>query len=114
MSTGPEDVSPDGGGNAADTRRTRTRSTEPKATEQAASLAHEAVDRVAETAAKAEERIREAALASEERLREKGEEARVTADRLLDHMRQYTRDNPFAAAGIAFAAGMILSRLLRR
>ncbi|HEX7082062.1 MAG TPA: hypothetical protein VF329_13720 [Gammaproteobacteria bacterium] len=113
MSTPPEGFPPDGG-NAADTGRTRTRSTEPKATGQAASMAHEAVDRAADSAAKAEERLREAALAGEERLREKGAEARMTAERALDHMRQYTRDNPFAAAGIAFAAGMILSRLLRR
>lgn len=104
----PPNASPGG------TRKTRTRSTEPRATEQAASVAHGAVDRAADTAAKAEERIREAAATGEQRLREKGEEARVTAERALDHIRQYTRDNPFAAAGIAFAAGMILSRLMSR
>lgn len=85
-----------------------------RATEQAAGAAHGAVDRAADTAARAEERIREAAAVGEQRLREKGEEARVTAERALDHFRQYTRDNPLAAAGIAFAAGVILSRLMRR
>lgn len=94
--------------------RPRTASAEPRATEQAATAAHSAVDRAADKAARAEERVRGAAAAGGERLRESGEEARVTAERALDHVRQYTRDNPFAAAGIAFAAGMILSRLMRR
>lgn len=115
MNTGnegmPETPPADAPGGA---RRGRARSTEPRATEQAASAAHTAVDRAAESAARAEERLREAAVAGEQRLREKSEEARVTAERALDHIRQYTRDNPFAAAGIAFAAGVILSRLMRR
>ena len=61
-----------------------------------------------------EERLREAAAAGEQRLRETGEEARVVAERAMDHVREYTKENPLAAAGIAFAAGVILSRLLSR
>lgn len=108
----PPDPTRDGGPGEPASRRKRT--VEPRATEQVASAAHGAVDRAAETAARAEERLREAAAAGEQQLREKGEEVRVTAERALDHVRQYTRDNPFAAAGIAFAAGMILSRLMSR
>lgn len=92
----------------------RARSTEPRATEKAAGAAHTAVDRAADNAAKAEERLREAATTGEQLLREKGAEARVSAERAMDHVRQYTRENPLAAAGIAFAAGLILSRLLSR
>ena len=65
-------------------------------------------------AGSAEERLREAAAAGEQRLRETGEEARVVAERAMDHVREYTKENPLAAAGIAFAAGVILSRLLSR
>lgn len=61
-----------------------------------------------------EERLREAAAAGEQRLRQSGEEARVVAERAMDHVREYTKENPLAAAGIAFAAGVILSRLLSR
>lgn len=118
MNTGPETPGASNGGpeNAAEGTSSRARGgrTGAKATEQAASAAHGAVDRAAESAARAEERLREAAAAGEQRLREKGAEARLTAERALEHVRQYTRDNPFAAAGIAFAAGMILSRLMRR
>lgn len=92
----------------------RARSTEARATEKAADAAHSAVDRTAEGAAKAEERLREAATTGEQLLREKGAEARVSAERAMDHVRQYTRENPLAAAGIAFAAGLVLSRLLSR
>lgn len=121
MNTGTEGIPespPAAGPDAPDvpgsTKGPRTRSTEPRATEQAATAAHSAVNRAADKAARAEERVREATATGGERLREKGEEARVTAERALDHIRQYTRDNPFAAAGIAFAAGIILSRLMRR
>jgi ElaB/YqjD/DUF883 family membrane-anchored ribosome-binding protein len=61
-----------------------------------------------------EERLREAAAAGEQRLRETGEEARIAAERAMDHVREYTKENPLAAAGIAFAAGVILSRLFSR
>lgn len=95
------------------TNRT-TRPTETHVTEQAAGAAHSAVDRVAGSAAKAEERIRGAAASGEERLREKHAEARVSTERAMDHVREYTRENPLAAAGIAFAAGLVLSRLIGR
>lgn len=65
-------------------------------------------------ASSTEERLREAAAAGEQRLRETGEEARIAAERALDHAREYTKENPLAAAGIAFAAGVILSRLFSR
>lgn len=86
----------------------------PRGTQKAASAAHEAVDRAADSAGKAEERLREAAATGEQRLRETGEEARVRAERAMDHVREYTKENPLAAAGIAFAAGVIFSRLFSR
>jgi ElaB/YqjD/DUF883 family membrane-anchored ribosome-binding protein len=83
-------------------------------TDTVADAAHSAVERAADSVAKAEERIREKAAASERQLREKSAEARVTTERAIDHMRQYTQENPLAAAAIAFAAGLVVSRILSR
>ena len=83
-------------------------------TDTVADAAHDAVERAADSVAKAEERIREKAAASERHLREKTAEARVTTERAIDHVRQYTQEKPLAAAAIAFAAGLVVSRLLSR
>jgi ElaB/YqjD/DUF883 family membrane-anchored ribosome-binding protein len=105
----------------ADPTKTSTNASEPgkaragtPTTDTVADVAHSAVDRAADSVAKAEERIREKAAASERQLREKSAEARVTTERAIDHMRQYTQENPLAAAAIAFAAGLIVSRILSR
>lgn len=84
------------------------------ATEHMAEAAHEAVDRVAEKVARAEGHVREKAAAGEEHIRMKGAEARASTERVIDQVRQYTRENPLTAAGIAFAAGLVVSRMLSR
>lgn len=84
-----------------------------RTTDQVAEAAHEAVDRAADSVAKAEERIRSKAADTERQLREKSTEARATTERAIDQMRQYTQEKPLAAAAIAFAAGLVVSRLLR-
>jgi ElaB/YqjD/DUF883 family membrane-anchored ribosome-binding protein len=114
MNAGTETPSSSPTSPQADLRNPKTRHTDATLTEQAAATARTTVDRVAEKAAKAEEQIREVAAAGEERLREKGAEARIATERAMDHVRQYAQDNPLAAAGIAFAAGLVLSRLLSR
>lgn len=88
--------------------------TEQRVTDSVARAAHEAVDRVAGTAGRAEERVRRMASDSEEQLREKSAEARESTEQVLEQFRQYTRDNPLTAAGIAFVAGICVSRLLSR
>ena len=98
--------------NASEAARERVASS--PTTEHVADVAHGAVDRVADNAAKAEERIREKAAAGEQQLREKTAEARASTERAVDHVRQYTQENPLAAAAIAFAAGLIVSRILSR
>jgi ElaB/YqjD/DUF883 family membrane-anchored ribosome-binding protein len=76
--------------------------------------AHGAVERAADSVGKAEERIREKAASSERQLRESSAEARASTERAIDHLRQYTQDNPLTAAAIAFAAGLVVSRILSR
>jgi len=105
----------------ADPTKASTNASEPgkartgtPTTDTVADAAHSAVERAADSVAKAEERIREKAAASERQLREKSAEARASTERAIDHMRQYTQENPLAAAAIAFAAGLVVSRILSK
>ena len=70
--------------------------------ERAGSSAHEAVDRVAETAS-----------SYAERFGEKAEEWLEMKDNWVEGTREYVREHPVAALGIAVAAGYILSMLMR-
>ena len=67
-----------------------------------AARAHEAVDRVAQTAS-----------AYAERFGEKAEELLEMKDDWVEGAREYVREHPVAALGIAVAAGYILSMLMR-
>jgi ElaB/YqjD/DUF883 family membrane-anchored ribosome-binding protein len=71
---------------------------------------HDAVDAAAASAGNAEERLREQA----EKAREVADYARVRAGEVVDTVARYTRDNPLAALGIAFAAGVVVASLTRR
>jgi ElaB/YqjD/DUF883 family membrane-anchored ribosome-binding protein len=64
--------------------------------------AHQAVDRVADTAA-----------AYAERFNEKAEEWLEMKDNWVEGAREYVREHPIAALGMAVAAGYILSMLMR-
>jgi ElaB/YqjD/DUF883 family membrane-anchored ribosome-binding protein len=70
--------------------------------ERASSSAHQAVDRVAE-----------AASAYAERFGEKAEEWLEMKDNWVEGAREYVREHPIAALGIAAAAGYVLSMLMR-
>ena len=70
--------------------------------ERASSGAHETIDRVAETAT-----------AYAERFGEKAEEWLEMKDSWVEGAREYVREHPIAALGIAAAAGYILSMLMR-
>jgi ElaB/YqjD/DUF883 family membrane-anchored ribosome-binding protein len=104
------------------TQTTRTQSSrsdgsnnEPTPTsDRLASKAHETIDRMKETADYAEEHARDAAARTAEKAKEVRDQVRQTADESYEKARSYVERNPLAAAGIAFAAGLILSSLLRR
>ena len=83
-------------------------------TEAMARTAHEAVDKVADSAAHAEERIRKAGAAAQENLKAGSERARMKSSELTGEVREYVNDHPLAALGIAFAAGMFISAMMRR
>ncbi len=70
--------------------------------ERASSTAHETIDRVSQTAS-----------AYAERFGEKAEEWLEMKDNWVEGAREYVREHPVAALGIAAAAGYILSMLMR-
>lgn len=83
-------------------------------TDRASTAAHSAVDSIASKAATAEEKIRQTASNSQNTFHQKEEEIKQQLSQSLDRTRQMTQQNPLATIGIAFAAGMLFSSLLRR
>lgn len=83
-------------------------------TEKASDAAHHAVDAMAVKAAAAEDSLRKTAASSQETLAHKQEEIKQQLQSGYSKSREFAAQNPVAAAGIAFAAGMLVSALLRR
>lgn len=75
---------------------------------------HHAVDSAADSAGHAEQRLREQAEKTAGKAREMADRARVQAGQAVGTVSRYTRDNPLAALGIAFAAGAVVASLTRR
>lgn len=73
---------------------------------------HQSVDTLSGHAATAEENIRNTAASSAETIEEKQQQAKQYWDQSA--VGKYTKENPLATAGIAFAAGMLLTTFLRR
>lgn len=83
-------------------------------TEKTVSAAHEAIDRLSERVAQTEERLRGAAAHGQESWSEKQDEWRTQVEGSVSGAREYARENPLMAAGIAFAAGLVIANILRR
>ena len=73
---------------------------------------HQSVEQLGQKAAQTEESIRKASQDSAKSI----EKNQVKAKRMWDQsaVGQYTKEHPVASAGIAFAAGMLLSSLLTK
>lgn len=84
------------------------------ATEAAARMAHEFVDRVAKLAEQSEERIRSATLNAEHTLKESLDNARGKSLAAKESIGDLVQRHPWAAVGIAFGIGVLLSNLARR
>jgi ElaB/YqjD/DUF883 family membrane-anchored ribosome-binding protein len=83
-------------------------------TDRMATAAHDTVDRVARAADRAEREVRRAATRATRRAKTTRTRAVQRADASVGSVRSYIEDNPVAATGIAFAAGLVLAGLLRR
>lgn len=85
----------------------------PPSTGAAAGSAAAAVDRVASRTHRAVDEAASAAHAMAEKVARKRDEAAQMADDAFAEVRNYAREKPLAAIGIAFAIGFVLSRLTR-
>jgi ElaB/YqjD/DUF883 family membrane-anchored ribosome-binding protein len=83
-------------------------------TERVTAAARDAVDRVARAADRAEREVRTAATRATRRAKATRAQALRRTSTTVGSMRSYIEENPVAATGIAFAAGLVLARLLRR
>jgi ElaB/YqjD/DUF883 family membrane-anchored ribosome-binding protein len=83
-------------------------------TDRLASMAHESIDRVSTTANRAETEMRDTVAKTTEGAKELEERALDTAKVGLHQTQAYIEKNPLMSAGIAFAAGALLSVLIRR
>ncbi|AYA64104.1 DUF883 domain-containing protein [Alteromonas sp. RKMC-009] len=81
-------------------------------TDKAQASLHSSVDKLAESAARAEQNIRSTASDSAENMAAR--KAQMDAKWKASGVRKYAIENPVAAAGIAFAAGMLVTSLLRK
>jgi ElaB/YqjD/DUF883 family membrane-anchored ribosome-binding protein len=83
-------------------------------TERLASMAHETINRVEPKANRAEQNVRSAAAKTAEGAKNLQAQAVEATEENLRKVRSYIESNPLTTAGIAFAAGALLSALIRR
>jgi len=79
-----------------------------------ASMAHETIDRVTPKANRAEHEVRGAATRAADSAKLLQENAVQATEENLRKVRSFIESNPLTTAGIAFAAGVVLSALVRR
>ena len=97
------------------TRKKATKKTQDApTTRRAAEAVHDAVDQAASKAEHIEQRVRASATETGERVRAGQQAAADGVARSLNTVEQFVNERPLAAAGIAFAAGMVFTNLLRR
>lgn len=80
-------------------------------TERTVAAAHRSIDALAKHAYRSEQGLREAAASSVDKYSQQQEQLRSQLSSSLEKSRSYMREHPFAAAGMAFAAGIILTAL---
>lgn len=89
-------------------------SSEHATTDRLSERVHESVDQFAKTAGKGEEQIRHKAADAEARVRDAGEKVKQRSGEALHSISGFVQDKPLVSLGIAFAAGTLLSALLKR
>lgn len=99
------------------TTQARTTATNSKEnsmwTEKAAAMAHDAVNQLAGKGAVAETALRSKAEGSAEAIAAKKDAVQKQFDSSVAKARSMARENPLMAAGLAFAAGIVVTALLR-
>ncbi len=72
----------------------------------------ETIDKVSHTAHKAVDKMTNVGYQTAEVIGEKGEQLKTAEEQFVEDYREYIRDKPIRAVGIAVAAGFLLSRLM--
>lgn len=88
--------------------------TDAPLTERSVAAAHEAIDNLSARMARTEKSVRDMVSGSGQNFSERQQEMKHQMDESVERARQYVEENPFMAAGIAFAAGAVVAALLRR
>ncbi len=84
------------------------------ATDRLASMAHDTIDRVTPKISRAEQEMRSAAAKTADGAKNLQAQAVEATEQSLASARSYIEKNPLTTAAIAFAAGALLSTLVRR
>ncbi|HZM34176.1 MAG TPA: hypothetical protein VFC18_06725 [Burkholderiales bacterium] len=79
-----------------------------------ASTSKQQVDRLSQGAHQAVDRAAQAASSAADRVSEKYEELYAMSEDWVETGREYVREHPVAAVGMALAAGWLLGMILRR
>ena len=87
---------------------------ETSTSQRVAEAAHEAVEEAAAKAEKVERQLRDHAAQAGEKLEASQEVAMEQMERSIERIESFVKSRPIAAAGIAFAAGVMATALLRR
>jgi ElaB/YqjD/DUF883 family membrane-anchored ribosome-binding protein len=98
----------------SDSKSTDKQSTETPIAETARKHAHNTVDKIADQASNAERNLRSAAENSTHNITETQQQLKEKFDTSVNKAKQLSKDHPLATVGIAFAAGVLISALLRR
>jgi len=84
------------------------------ATERVRNAAHDAIDQTAEKAESIERQVRARADKAGDKLEASHQAATEQVEQSIEQVEAFIKERPMAAAGIAFAAGVITTALLRR
>lgn len=82
--------------------------------ERIAEVIHDALDRFTVHAAEAEKRVKDAAGEARIKIKATKNDARRNAGEATHAVEDYVEEHPWAALGVAFGAGIVISALLRR
>jgi len=83
-------------------------------TRKVASVAHDAIDSAADKAEPVEQKLRDQAGKASEQIEATQAAATEQVQQSMKRVESFVREKPVAATGIAFAAGVIATLLLRR
>jgi ElaB/YqjD/DUF883 family membrane-anchored ribosome-binding protein len=88
--------------------------TDPRTSERVAKAVQEAIDKIAASADEIEGRIRQTAADAEQNVRARADHAHRVSEDAIANIQKYVHAHPVASLGMAFAAGVVFSAILRR